>query len=216
MLAYIFDFDGVVVDSIALHIKAWQIAYRELFDQDLEYPQKLAGMASSKIAAKLCARQNRPDRCSQLIDLKRSLMSKISHTVELLPGARETLLVLKAQGIPYAICSNATRNFIDFVLDLHALDAQTIVSIESTDTPKPHPAPYLLALERMSLDKRMAHKVAAFEDSRHGMRAAQKAGLYGIGILSLHTADELTACGAQKVFSSLEEAKKDPEVFPQR
>lgn len=211
--AYIFDFDGVVVDSMSLHLKAWQKAHNELFGCDYKESESYSGMASTKIAAKMCSLQNDPGKAERLVDIKRSIMREIYPTVELLPGAKKMFRSLRSQGIPFGICSNATREFIEKILEIQGLDADTIVSIESTPTPKPHPAPYLLAAKNLGVSEAEYRNIAAFEDSKHGMRAIKSAGFYGVGILSLQKKEDLESCGAKKTFKNLEEALKDPELF---
>lgn len=214
MNGYIFDFDGVVVDSMSMHLRAWELAHERVLGGPLLNPRRLTGMASTKIAAILTSAQGAREKADRLIAEKRNIMASISEDVPLLPGAHEVINSLHKKSIPVAICSNATGPFIRRVLDKHELNIDVIISIESTSTPKPHPAPYLLAKKEIGLEKAPHRTVVGFEDSKHGMRAANEAGLYCVGILSLSTADELIACGASLVFDNLEQASRHPEVFP--
>ena len=214
MIGYIFDFDGVIADSMSLHLKTWTEAYHKTFDKEINNATRLAGMSSEKIATILCEENKDLSKVHKLISLKKTLMKKKYPNIELLPGAKTTIKKLKALNIPVGICSNATGEFIEQVLSNNNLSVDTLVSIESTNTPKPHPGPYLLAAKNLGFSVNQLKEVAGFEDSRHGMRAIKEAGLFGVGILSLQKKDELISCGAKKIFLSLAEAIKDPTLFP--
>lgn len=213
MLGYIFDFDGVIVDSMSLHLRCWENAYKQLFDKNLINPQRLAGMDSKRIAQILCEELGVIKKASDLVALKRYLTKEMYPKVDLLPGARQTIELLTQKGIPFGICSNATREFIDAVLRNKELTVDTIVSVESTSTPKPHPAPYVLTSKLLGFKNKEFPRIAGFEDSRHGMRSIQKAGLFGIGISSFHNKEELISCGAKLVFNSLGEAIEHESLF---
>ena len=48
----IFDFDGVIVDSIPAHLAAWTTAYKEIFKRDMSVEKKeyISGMSTNSIA----------------------------------------------------------------------------------------------------------------------------------------------------------------------
>lgn len=199
---------------MSLHLSGWQNAHRRVFSEDLHDPKRLSGLSGKKISAMLAEEQKKPSKAAELLTTKRALMRELRETVELLPGAKDLINKLNANKIPHAICSNATREFIDHVLNVHGLKVDHIVSIESTNTPKPHPGPYKLACEMLGFSENSYSEIAGFEDSRHGMRAVKDAGLFGVGVLSHNSSESLKACGAKKTFASLAEASQDGELFP--
>ena len=52
-------------------------------------------------------------------------------------------------------------------------------------------------------------RVIVFEDSTHGLRAAVKAGMFAIGVLTQNTAEQMLACGALAVCADVGEALKN-------
>ena len=48
----LFDFDGVLVDSLPAHLKAWNLAYLNIFGEELSENQKshIKGMSTRSIA----------------------------------------------------------------------------------------------------------------------------------------------------------------------
>ena len=58
---FLFDFDGVVVNSFKSHFSAWGSDFKELFNEDIApYPKSLVGVAPIKIAAYFCGLVNQP------------------------------------------------------------------------------------------------------------------------------------------------------------
>ncbi len=86
-------------------------------------------------------------------------------------------------GIESAVVTNAPRANAELVLDAlkirHRFKA--VVAGDDITHPKPHPMPYLTALDRMGGD--VARSVA-FEDSGTGVASAVAAGLPVVGIAS--------------------------------
>jgi phosphoglycolate phosphatase-like HAD superfamily hydrolase len=68
---------------------------------------------------------------------------------------------------------------------------ETVVGGDETEQHKPHPAPLLLALERLGASPEDAAYVG---DSPFDMQAAKAAGLYAIGVSwgRIHAAEKLT------------------------
>ena len=87
--AVLFDFDGVIVDSLPAHILAWKDAYREVFEEEISDSNysKIRGMSTNAIAKLLC--EKRPSYSSKLIDSKnRNLRSKVERII-FIEGALE-------------------------------------------------------------------------------------------------------------------------------
>jgi HAD superfamily hydrolase (TIGR01509 family) len=96
------------------------------------------------------------------------------------PGAIEIVDEARAAGLPVALVSASTRRLVDAVLGHighHHFD--TTVAGDETPNPKPDPAPYLLAAERLGADPVRA---VVLEDSPTGVRAGLDAGAFVVGI----------------------------------
>ena len=206
--AYIFDFDGVIADSMSMHMSAWSQAHQDIFGRELAQLQRIAGLDSIKIARKLATEAQMADKWELFLAKKRSLVLDLVDTIELLPGARDFLSHLQKSKVPHGICTNATKAFIERVLVNHQILVPPHITVDMVARPKPHPEPYLKAVELLEVPLAQQSEVVVFEDSRHGLRAAKDAGLYCIGLSTMHSKEELISAGAKKVYTSLEEALK--------
>lgn len=78
--------------------------------------------------------------------------------VDLYPGVRETLVKIKALGIPMAIVTSSERQLLEPALKYHDLDTiiDYVVTEEEVTKPKPDPQMLMLALEKMKGDASIA------------------------------------------------------------
>ena len=97
------------------------------------------------------------------------------------PGLLELLSFLDEQGIPSAIVTSSSRATVDKHLIATGLQGrfETVIAPGDYSTGKPHPAPYLLAAERIGLD---TSECVALEDSRNGVLSALNAGAMTITV----------------------------------
>jgi len=212
--AYIFDFDGVIADSMSMHMSAWSKAHQLIFGRDLVQIERIAGLDSIKIARKLASEAQKAGDWELFLAKKRSLVLELVDTIELLPGAREFLSGLREAKVPHGICTNATQAFIERVLGNHNIPIPPHITVDMVTYPKPHPEPYRKAVDLLRVPLAQHSSVVVFEDSRHGLRAAKDAGLYCIGLTTMHRREELISAGAKKVYESLEQALRDLHLNP--
>jgi HAD superfamily hydrolase (TIGR01509 family) len=97
------------------------------------------------------------------------------------PGVIELLDLIDALGLPKAIATSTARPTVDRHLAKSGLAGRftDIVARDDYSQGKPHPAPYLLAAERLGVD---ARNCLALEDSHNGVRSASAAGMMTIMI----------------------------------
>ena len=68
---FLFDFDGVVVNSFKSHGNAWASAFRELFNQEIApFPKSHAGCSPMLIAEYYCSVIGEAKRAEELFLLK--------------------------------------------------------------------------------------------------------------------------------------------------
>jgi beta-phosphoglucomutase len=190
--AVVLDFDGVIANSEPLHFRGFRdvladagiaLTEREYYSRYLGYDD--AG-AFEAIAADRGA--DWPQAyVSTLVERKATRLSELErdHAV-LFPGAADMVRRVLEQ----AQLSGHIR---------------TIVAAGDTPASKPAPAPYLLAVERLSgLEGGpfRPQECVAVEDSRWGLESARAAGLVTVGITHTYPAVELGMATA--VVSSLE------------
>lgn len=205
--AIVFDFDGVLVDSEPLHLRAYQdvleplgvsLPREEYYASYLGYDDEGAFRAIAEARRlPLDARQVR-----DLIAAKARVYDGIISSGDVFyPGATACVARLAAS-YPLGIASGAQRHEIETLLAAQNLSQhfRFIVASGETAASKPAPDPYQRAAE--------LHGVApqaclAVEDSRWGIVSAKAAGMWCIGITNTYPVAELLEADA--IVSSLDE-----------
>lgn len=194
--AFIFDLDGVIVDTAHFHFLAWKKTAAELgFELTEALNEKLKGVSRIDSLQKIldwAGVSITTDKFNALTREKNEDYLAYVNTMnknDILPGVYSFISKLKADGYPMALGS-ASKNapaILDKVGLLHFFD--TIVDGNSVTKAKPDPEVFLVAAEQLGVNP---HECIVFEDSEAGIEAANAAGMVSIGLGSpevLHHAD---------------------------
>ncbi|MFF3921248.1 HAD family hydrolase [Paenibacillus lactis] len=190
--AFIFDMDGVIIDSEPLHFEV-DIQVMKDFGAAItqEQLEKYVGMTNPEMWKLIRDEYQLRRSVSEIIDYQLSNKIKILTAREMEPidGIRELLADLKASGIPVGIASSSPPVFIQAVLDKFGLlDAfNCIVSGEEVDRGKPAPDVYLKAAELLGVEPASC---MVLEDARHGIAAAKAAGMQCIGFVNPNSGNQ--------------------------
>jgi len=196
--AVLFEFEGVIADTGAARRGALFDTLREdgVGLSESEYVEHCAGMPvrASVRAAYALRRFARDETSIELAALRteRRFTDLIDTGLSLGDGARELIESLQGQ-TRLGIVSRAARAEIDATLALAQLDHafEFIIANDDPFQPKPSPAPYLGALDRLTRRRAVTAKnVVALEDGVAGIRSAKAAGLRCgvVGSLPVHLA----------------------------
>jgi beta-phosphoglucomutase len=209
--AVVFDFDGVLVESEPLHLRALQevlaplgigVARDEYYARYLGFDDEAAFRAiATDRGLEFDDRQ-----VAALRAAKSELFDSFLDADDLLyPGARACVERLAA-AYPLGIASGAQRHEIVSVLRANGLDRHFGFIVASGETPsgKPAPDPYFRAAALLGLSPSVC---AAVEDSRWGIDAARLAGMRCVGITHTYAAPDLP--GADVVVHRLDEITVD-------
>lgn len=207
-IAVLFDFDGVVVDSFQSHYSAWGNAFKELFATEIPpFPHnELAGKSPYLIAEYFCKYVGKPEITQEYYQLKGEHLHTGLVAPKLLPGVVEIQTFLSKREIPHGIASNATRLFIENSINQLKLGFTTFFGIEDYQNPKPHPEAYITLAKHLNIPKEQYSNTWVFEDSLPGLQAAKEAGMFAVGIATLHSTATLAEAGSKLVFPTLLEA----------
>ena len=198
--AVLFEFDGVLADTTSARGEALRSTLREdgiALSAD-EYREHCAGRSFAEaVRAALELRSVPLDETG--IDLlvlrtERAYGTAVGKGVTLADGVPQVVERLAAS-VRLGIVTRATRRDVEFVLGLAGLDHafSCVVAGEDFTTGKPSPAPYRVALERLSkLRATQPSACVALEDTLAGIRSARAAGLrtVAVGALPAHVAME--------------------------
>jgi beta-phosphoglucomutase len=202
----LFDFDGVVVDSLSAHLVAWRTSYADLYGTALLDTEGLPGRSTMAIADILAQRAGRPETKQQLAELKREALRHSALAIQFLPGAEKSFIHLTAANVPFGIASNAPQAFITSTLARLGVQVVHRFGCDDVTNPKPDPEVFLRCAKALGISVLAHHRVIVFEDSPHGLTAAVRAGMFPIGILTQNTAEQMRAAGAKAVCAHLDEA----------
>jgi HAD superfamily hydrolase (TIGR01509 family) len=179
MKAFIFDLDGVLVDTCDLHYIALNKAITEVVGPDVAISQKdhetkFNGLSTRMKLDKLPLTR---EQCEKIYTRKQELTMEAFST--LLPSGRlqEMIAGLRARGYSIGCASNCIRSTVHMVLmrlGIHSL-FDVILSNEDVANPKPSPEIYTLAMERLGV---IPSDTLIFEDSYVGLRAARSSGAH--------------------------------------
>lgn len=201
----IFDWDGVIIDSAALHEQSWHRLAREL-GRTIAPDSFIRGfgMKSARIIEEIHGWSQDPAEIARLTNRKEALYREIVGQSDIapLPGVVEWLHRLAEAGVPCAVASSTQRLNIDAVLSRIGLqDAfRAIVSAEDVVHGKPNPEVFLRAAGKLDLSPA---RCVVFEDAHVGIEAAHAAGMMVVAVATTHPATELSA--ADLVVSRLDE-----------
>jgi HAD superfamily hydrolase (TIGR01509 family) len=201
--AFLFDLDGTLVDSVYQHVTAWQEALLECgISLSVWRIHRRIGMSGGLFLTALQRETGRTldaATLDRLTSLHRERYLARTHTVVPLPGARQLLGALSAQGVDWAIATSGTLDVATAGLDMLGLPPGTpVVTRDQVARAKPDPDLFLAAAERLGAEPGRCFVVG---DSVWDLLAAQRAGALGIGLQSGgYGPEELQAAGAYRVY----------------
>ena len=202
-LAFLFDLDGTLVDSVYQHVLAWQDALDQSgIELSVWRIHRKVGMSGGLFANALLRETGREVTAEQAAGLRRlhaEAFATRAGQVRPLPGARELLGYLTEIGVPWAIATSGYRESAAAILEvLHVPDGVPVFTRDLVAHAKPDPDLFLAAAERLGVDIGDSVVVG---DSVWDLLAARRARALGVGLLSGgYGQDELKRAGAYRVY----------------
>lgn len=181
---FIFDMDGVLVDSEPMHQQIIYEVFQKLnISLSKEYIEKaLTGMSAVPMWEKIKTEANRAESANELLYFHREYFYDRFEDIEVteVQGVREVLNLLKDKGFSLALASSSSRKLIDYFtqkIDIqHYFDV--IMSGDDVQYSKPFPDIFLKVAEAYNVDSK---RFWVLEDSKNGVQAAKSAGMHCIG-----------------------------------
>lgn len=189
--AVLFDLDGVIVDSRAHHLAAWEAWAAEHAPEAPDgYFHRSFGLRNDAIIGGVRPGLA-PGEFARLAARKEALFRERARgNVVALPGVRELLDWLGANAVPAAIVTSTPRENLDLILASLGLAARfaALVAEEDAAKGKPDPEGFLVAAHRIGAP---AEACTVIEDAPAGLRAAKAAGMRAIGVTTTRPAADL-------------------------
>lgn len=202
LLGVVFDFDGVIADTEALHLRAYQttLADSRLSLSKTDYFDRYLGYDDVGVFTGVARDHGvilQESQLTALIETKGRIFDALLTTDQILfPGSADCILRLAAT-TKLAIASGALHDEIERILVANALRAsfEIVVAADDVERAKPSPDGYLQAVSYLSQadDTSRAGSYVAIEDSQWGLEAARAAGLKTVGITNTYPGSKLTA-----------------------
>ena len=184
--AFVFDLDGVLVDSEQLWDEVREQLARERGGRWHERAQAdMMGMSSREWSRYMHDVIGLPESPEEInAEVVRRLLARYDVELPLLPGAVEAVERLAARW-PLGVASSSNREVIDAVLEHAGIASAFRATVSSEEVARGKPAPdvYLEIARRLGVEP---SSCAAVEDSRNGIRSAHDAGMRVLAIPNPH------------------------------
>ncbi len=183
---FIFDLDGVIVDTAKYHYLAWKNLANELgFDFTEEQNEAFKGVSRRRCLEILLELGGIEVEEAQfekwLLEKNEDYLSYIAKmdASEILPDVPKVLNFLKENKVPMALGS-ASKNAIPILEKVELLSYfDTVVDGNKVRRAKPDPEVFLIAARDLQV---APEKCVVFEDAVAGIEAANNASMISIGI----------------------------------
>ena len=176
--AYIFDFDGVLVNTMPAHFAAYQQALAEVgvpIDEKQFYSQ--AGMTGREQIRYFAQKAGVTVDADAVYARTRAIRSQHTQPTEGIGCNLALLRILRATGVRVAVATGSSRPSILPIMAEHGIEADAIVTSEDITRGKPHPDLFLAAAAALGVPP---HNCIVIEDSDAGIAAAQAGGMQAL------------------------------------
>ena len=185
--AFIFDVDGVIVDSNPVHVEVWREYLRRcgiVIDGTL--PDRMYGRRNDDIVRDLIGGPLTPEEVDAHGAAKEALYREVMRPQlmqRLVPGVVEFLR--KHAGGPMGVASNAEPANVEFILREAGLWDHFSVVVDGHQVERPKPEPEIF-LRAAGLLGQAPEDCIVFEDSLAGVEAARASGAMVVALRTTH------------------------------
>ena len=200
---FIFDLDGVIVDTAHFHYNSWRKTAEQLgFELTIQHNEKLKGVSRIESLNRIldwAQKEVSQDTFQQLMFEKNEdyLRQVVQMTAsDILPGVFNILNKLKSKG--YGIALGSASKNAPLILEKVGLSSffNVIVDGNRVIKAKPDPEVFIVAAQQLGV---INSQCVVFEDAEAGIESANTAGMISVG---LGNSDNLEH--AKYVFQSFE------------
>ncbi len=183
--AVIFDVDGTLIDSVDLHAKAWQDAFRDFgHDVDFDVIRSQIGKGGDQLMPVFLSETELAKRGKEIEKHRGEVLRKqYLHRITAFPKVRELFERLQADGRQVALASSAKQDELAKYKEIAGIDDLIQVETSSDDAEKSKPYPDIFQAAMHRLGDMPAGQVLVVGDTPYDAEAAAKAGLRTIGLL---------------------------------
>ncbi len=182
--AILFDVDGTLLDTVDLHARAWQEAFRH-YGREVEFGavRQQIGKGADQMLPLFFSAEELGSFERQLVAFRRDLFqTEYLPQVRRFPGVRELYVRLRGDGIGIVLASSASSEEIESYKPVLLFDEFVDAATSSDDAKrsKPYPDIFQAALAKAGVG---AAEAVAVGDTIYDAQAAVRAGLRVVGVL---------------------------------
>ncbi len=210
--AALVDMDGTLYDSMPNHAEAWYnlmtgIGIECTRDEFFLCEGRTGVSTINLLFNRAYGHDASPEEAARLYKRKTELFSNLP-AVNPMPGAAEVIKGLRAAGLETALVTGSGQNTLlnrlndDFP---GAFPVERRVTSRDVIHGKPHPEPFLLAMERVGVSPEAS---IAIDNAPIGVAAGEASGAFTIGVVTGPIPESvLSDAGADIVYSSMEDMR---------
>ena len=176
--AFIFDMDGVIIDSEPVWERYEQVFLAELMGQEtyLKIKDQILGNSINAIY-QIASQYGLKISKQEYLRIYDDYAKKVYAEAKLTPGIKEFIQKLIGMGFKLGLVSSSRQNWIDLVLEKLKISKQFefVISLNDAENmqPKPSPIGYLRVMEVLGSSP---SSTIILEDSSKGVQAAKASG----------------------------------------
>lgn len=215
--AIIFDIDGTLLDSVDLHARAWEEAFRH-FGHEIAFEdvRKQIGKGGDQLLPVFLTNEELQKEGQALSDFRAKLFKdKYLGSIKPFPGVRKLFETVKEHGQKAALASSAKPDELEVYKRIAHIEDLVEVGTSSGDAEKskPHPDIFEAALSRLGQVR--PENVIAVGDTPYDAEAAGKAGMKTVGVLcGGFPAEELKAAGCIALYAGPQDLLEQYDESP--
>ena len=195
-LAFLFDLDGTLIDSMPLHHDAWVEwhARRGAAVDPGEFFASTAGRSNAEILAEMFPALDVREHVAMADEKESIYRGYAARSLALIAGAQAFVEAARAAGLRLAVCTASTPENMALAFERYAIDRWVEVVTSPADRAsgplpgrlpgeglrgKPHPDIFLEAAHRLGV---VPERCIVFEDAPLGVEAARRAGMRAVAL----------------------------------
>jgi beta-phosphoglucomutase len=188
----IFDMDGVLADTGAIHYESWVKTAKEIGKEfSMEFFKSTFGQQSIPITRSLLGDNVSEELINEFANKKEYYYRQmVKDKLKPLPGVISLLNDLKKLEIKIALGSSGPQENVNLLLDMLNIRKffDIIITADDVKQSKPSPEVFLIISKRLDLDPR---NCLVIEDAPVGIEAARRVNMKTIALRTTHDDREL-------------------------
>lgn len=186
-IAALFDFDGVVVDTEPQYSLFWDEKGEKYHPEIPEFGHHIKGQTLTQIYSQYFLHPEglQSEITRELLDFETRM------SFEFIPGVVDFMKELRRKGVKIAIVTSSNdqkmANAHRALPELKSM-VDAIITADKVTHSKPHPECFLLGAETLQMP---IDRCIVFEDSFHGLKSGNRAGMKVIGLATTNPASSI-------------------------